>query len=150
MSSSVSPAGRRGTDVSVFVVRRERFSAGHTLYNPAFSEERNREVFGKCSNPAGHGHNYVVEVTLRGEIDPETGYLYDLKELATLMAKLIVDDVDHRNLNVDVDWLRGVIPTTENLASIFYERLDANLPGDLLYAVRVRETEKNWAERRRD
>jgi 6-pyruvoyltetrahydropterin/6-carboxytetrahydropterin synthase len=136
--------------VSILVVRRERFSAGHTLFNPEFSEERNREVFGKCSNPAGHGHNYVLEVTLRGEIDPDTGYLYDLKELAALMRKLIVDDVDHRNLNVDVDWLRGVIPTTENLAAIFFDRLDANLPGDLLHAVRVRETEKNWAERRRD
>ena len=136
--------------MSVYVVRRERFSAGHTLFNPEFSDERNREVFGKCSNPAGHGHNYVLEVTLRGEIDPDTGYLYDLKELAALMRKLIVDDVDHRNLNVDVDWLRGVIPTTENLAQIFFDRVDANLPADLLYAVRVRETEKNWAERRRD
>jgi 6-pyruvoyltetrahydropterin/6-carboxytetrahydropterin synthase len=136
--------------MSVYVVRRERFSAGHTLYNPNFSDERNREVFGKCSNPAGHGHNYVLEVTLRGEVDPQTGYLFDLSELATLMQKLIVDDVDHRNLNVDVDWLRGVIPTTENLASVFWDRLGANLPAGLLHCVRVRETEKNWAERRRD
>jgi 6-pyruvoyltetrahydropterin/6-carboxytetrahydropterin synthase len=136
--------------MSVYVVRRERFSAGHTLHNPNFSDERNREVFGKCSNPAGHGHNYVLEVTLRGDVDPQTGYLFDLSELATLMQKLIVDDVDHRNLNVDVDWLRGVIPTTENLASVFWDRLDANLPAGLLQSVRVRETEKNWAERRRD
>ena len=136
--------------MSVFVVRRERFSAGHTLYNPEFSEERNSEVFGKCSNASGHGHNYVLEVTLRGEPDGQTGYLFDLSELAALMRKLIVDDVDHRNLNVDVDWLRGVIPTTENLAATFFDRLDANLPGGLLYSVRVRETEKNWAERRRD
>jgi 6-pyruvoyltetrahydropterin/6-carboxytetrahydropterin synthase len=136
--------------MAVYVVRRERFSAGHTLSNPDFSDAQNREVFGRCSNPAGHGHNYVLEVTLRGEIDPQTGYLFDLKELSTLMRKLIVDDVDHRNLNVDVDWLRGVIPTTENLASMFWNRLDGNLPDGLLHAVRVRETEKNWAERRRD
>jgi len=136
--------------MAVYVVRRERFSAGHTLCNPAFSDERNREVFGKCSNPNGHGHNYTLEVTLRGDVDPDTGYLFDLKELSALVSKLIVDDVDHRNLNVDVDWLRGVIPTTENLACVFWERLAANLPGDLLYSVRVRETEKNWAERRRD
>jgi 6-pyruvoyltetrahydropterin/6-carboxytetrahydropterin synthase len=134
----------------IYVIRRERFSAGHTLYNPAYSDERNREVFGKCSNPNGHGHNYALEVTLRGEVDSETGYLFDLKELSSLVQKLIVDDVDHRNLNVDVDWLRGVIPTTENLASVFWDRLDPNLPGELLYSVRVRETEKNWAERRRD
>jgi 6-pyruvoyltetrahydropterin/6-carboxytetrahydropterin synthase len=136
--------------MAVYVARRERFSAGHTLYNPDFSDEHNREVFGKCSNPNGHGHNYTLEVTLRGDVDPDTGYLFDLKELSALISKLIIDDVDHRNLNVDVDWLRGVIPTTENLACAFWERLDANLPGALLYSVRVRETEKNWAERRRD
>jgi len=132
----------------MYITRRERFSAGHTLYNPAFSDERNREVFGTCSNPNGHGHNYTLEVTLRGEVDPETGYLFDLKELSTLVHKLVIDDIDHKNLNVDVDWLRGVIPTTENLASTFWDRLNANLPG--LYSVRVRETEKNWAERKRD
>jgi 6-pyruvoyltetrahydropterin/6-carboxytetrahydropterin synthase len=136
--------------VAVFVVRRERFSAGHTLFNPEFSQERNREVFGKCSNPAGHGHNYVLEVTLRGDVDRQTGYVYDLAELSMLIHKAIIDDVDHRNLNVDVDWLRGVIPTTENLASVFWDRLDAYLPSDLLFSVRLRETEKNWAERRRD
>ncbi len=136
--------------MSVYVIRRETFAAGHTLFNPDFSEERNREIFGKCSNPSGHGHNYVIEVTLRGEPNPETGFLFDLSELATVMRKQIVDDVDHRNLNVDVDWLRGVIPTTENLACAFWERLDANLPDGLLYSVRIGETEKNWAERRRD
>jgi 6-pyruvoyltetrahydropterin/6-carboxytetrahydropterin synthase len=107
-------------------------------------------VFGKCANPTGHGHNYVLEVTLRGEIDPDTGYLFDLKELSSVMHKLVIDDVDHRNLNVDVDWLRGVIPTAENLASAFFDRLDANLPDGMLYSVRVGETPKNVAERRRD
>jgi 6-pyruvoyltetrahydropterin/6-carboxytetrahydropterin synthase len=136
--------------LSVYVTRREVFSAGHTLFNPEFSEEKNREIFGKCSNPSGHGHNYVLEVTLRGEADPDTGFVFDLSELASVMRKQIIDDVDHRNLNVDVDWLRRLIPTTENLASAFWSRLDANLPDGLLYSVRIGETEKNWAERRRD
>lgn len=134
--------------MAVIISRRERFSAGHTLYNPAFSAERNREIFGKCSNPSGHGHNYVLEVSLRGEVDPETGFVYDLSELAALMRKLVIDDVDHKNLNVDVDWLSGTIPTTENLACAFWDRLEANLPSGVLYSVRVGETEKNWAERR--
>lgn len=136
--------------MAVYVTRRERFNAGHRLYNPAFSEERNREVFGKCSNPGGHGHNYVLEVTLRGEVDPETGYLYDLGELSSLLAKLVLDDVDHRNLNTDVAWLDGTIPTAENLASAIWDRLDPHLPGGLLHRVRVVETEKNAAERRRE
>lgn len=136
--------------MSIHITRRETFSAGHTLFNPSFSDERNREVFGKCSNPTGHGHNYVLEVTLSGEPDPETGFVHDLAELSALLHKLIIDDVDHSNLNVDVDWLRGVIPTTENLASAFWERLDPNLPEGALYSVRLGETEKNWAERRRD
>jgi 6-pyruvoyltetrahydropterin/6-carboxytetrahydropterin synthase len=134
----------------VYVMRRETFSAGHTLFNPEFSAERNREIFGKCSNPSGHGHNYVFEVTLQGEPDPTTGFLFDLSELSAIMRKQIIDDVDHRNLNVDVDWLAGVIPTTENLASAFWERLDTQLPDGLLHSVRLGETEKNWAERRRD
>jgi 6-pyruvoyltetrahydropterin/6-carboxytetrahydropterin synthase len=134
--------------MAVLITRRETFSAGHTLYNPAFSDERNRELYGKCSNPSGHGHNYVLEVSLCGDVDPDTGFVYDLSELGSLMRKLILSDVDHRNLNVDVDWLRDVIPTTENLACAFWERLDANLPNDLLYSVRLGETEKNWAERR--
>ena len=134
----------------VIVSRRERFSAGHTLFNPAFSDEHNREVYGKCSNPSGHGHNYILEVQLSGDIDPTTGFVFDLGELGSLMHKLILDDVDHRNLNTDVDWLRGVIPTTENLACAFFDRLDSNLPSGLLFSVRLGETAKNWAERRRD
>lgn len=135
--------------MSVHITRREVFSAGHTLYNPAFSDERNREIYGKCSNPSGHGHNYVLEVTLCGDVQPDTGFVFDLGELAALMRKLILADVDHRNLNVDVEWLRGTIPTTENLACVFWDRLDENLPDGLLYSIRLGETEKNWVERRR-
>jgi 6-pyruvoyltetrahydropterin/6-carboxytetrahydropterin synthase len=136
--------------MAVLITRRERFSAGHTLRNPDFTDEQNREVFGACANPGGHGHNYVLEITLQGEPDTETGYLFDLKELSTLVRKLIIDDVDHRNLNTDVDWLQGIIPTTENLVTVFWARLDENLPAGLLYSVRLQETENNRAERRRD
>ena len=128
--------------------RRETFTAGHRLHNPAFSDERNRELYGKCNYPSGHGHNYVLEVTLRGDVDPETGYVFDLKELASLLRKTILDDVDHANLNLDVEWLRGVNPTSENLACAFFDRLAAQLPTGMLEAVAVRETEKNRAERR--
>jgi len=136
--------------VRLRVTRRECFSAGHRLHNPAFSDERNEEVFGKCSNPSGHGHNYVLEVTLEGEAHPETGFLFDLKELSTVMNKSVLDDVDHANLNEDVPWLRGLNPTTETLARAFWDRLDAHLPPGLLWRVRVIETEKNWVDCVRD
>lgn len=132
----------------VFVTRRETFNAGHRLYNPRYSDEQNLEVFGKCSYPGGHGHNYVLEVTVAGSIDPETGYVTDLKHLSDLMRKTIIEDVDHRNLNTDVEWLRGHIPTAEVLARAFYERLEPHLPERSLYAVRVWETDKNVAEYR--
>lgn len=133
----------------VLVTRRETFNAGHRLYNPDFTDERNWEVFGKCSNPSGHGHNYVLEVTVTGEVDPQTGYVMDLGELSEVIQKRIIDDVDHRNLNVDVEWLRGRIPTAETMASAFWERLNSHLPPGALHSVVVRETEKNWAEVRR-
>lgn len=133
----------------VLVTRKEQFNAGHRLYNPAYSDEKNWEVFGKCSNPSGHGHNYTLEVTVAGEVDPETGYLMDLKLLSDVIRKRIIEDVDHRNLNVDVDWMQGLNPTAEVLASTFWDRLEDHLPPGSLWSVVVRETEKNWAERRR-
>jgi len=133
--------------VSLQITRRERFSAGHRLFNPNFSDEKNSEVFGACSNPSGHGHNYVLEVTLEGEIDPSTGYVFDLKQLSDIIQKVVIADVDHRNLNQDVEWLKGLNPTAENLASVIWDRLEAELPQGLLRRVAVRETEKNWAER---
>ncbi|MFL5798166.1 MAG: 6-carboxytetrahydropterin synthase [Actinomycetota bacterium] len=135
--------------MAVLVTRRETFTAGHRLFRPEWSEERNREVFGKCSNPSGHGHNYGLEVSVRSEIDPETGYVIDLGELSRIVHEAVLDDVDHRNLNTEVDWLGGRIPTTEVLADAIWDRLDRRLPGGCLWAVVVRETEKNWAERRR-
>lgn len=131
----------------ITVTRKETFNAGHRLFNPGFTDEENMRVFGKCSNPSGHGHNYVVEVTLRGELDESTGYVFDLKALSDLMHKRIIEDVDHRNLNTDVDWLAGKIPTAEVLADAFWDRLETDLPAGYLYRVRVYETDKNWSER---
>lgn len=132
----------------VYVTRRVSFSAAHRLYNPQWSEERNWEVFDKCANPNGHGHNYVLEVTVAGEPDPETGYVIDLKLLAKILEEEIVSKVDHKHLNHDVDFLRGINPTVENLAVAFWRILEGKIPAGKLHAVRVYESEHNWAEYR--
>lgn len=137
------------TQTRIEVTRRATFNAGHRLFRPEFSDEKNMEIFGKCSNPSGHGHNYILEVSLSGEVDPDTGYVFDLKQLSDLIQKRVIDDVDHCNLNIDVEWLRGKIPTTEVLATEIWNRLEPDLPAGLLHRVRVYETDKNWAERTR-
>lgn len=122
------------------------FEAAHRLHNPRRDEAWNREVFGKCNNPHGHGHNYVIEVAVEGDIDPDTGYLVDMKILKDIVRRRIVNDVDHRHLNVEVPWLEGVNPTAENLARVFSERLAPHMPsGVRLAAVTVHETERNSA-----
>ncbi len=132
----------------VRVTRRLHFSAGHRLHNPRLSEEENRELYGLCNNPSGHGHNYGLEVTLRGEVDPKTGYVYDLKRLKQTVEEAVLSDVDHANLNVDVPWLEGVIPTAENLAVSIWRRLEGVVPGGMLERVVVWESERNLAEYR--
>ena len=132
--------------LAVLVSRRESFNAAHQLYDPALSDEQNRDVFGKCMNL--HGHNYMLDVAVAGEIDPQTGYVMDLKKLSDLVCKEIIQHVDHRNLNTDVPWLTGRIPTAENLAVAFWDRLEPQMPAGTLRAVRVWETDKNWAEYR--
>ena len=119
----------------VKVTRRLHFSAGHRLHNPELSEAENREIFGLCNNPAGHGHNYGLEVTLKGEIDPKTGYVFDLKRLKQVVEASVLGDVDHANLNVDVAWMSGVIPTAENIAVEIWRRLEAELPEGMLEKV---------------
>ncbi len=126
------------------VSRRESFNAAHQLRRPGLSDAENQRLFGKCMNL--HGHNYVLEVVLAGEIDDATGYVWDLKQLSDIMHRQVIQDVDHRNLNTDVPWLKGCIPTAENLALAFWERLKPELPERLLRAVRVFETDNNWAE----
>ena len=129
---------------TVLVSRRGSFNAAHELRNPELSEAENRRLYGKCANL--HGHNYVVEVVVAGAIDPATGYVFDLKRLSDVISRRIIEDVDHRNLNTDVPWLEGLIPTAENLAVAFWDRLQTELPQGSLRTVRVCETEKNWAE----
>jgi 6-pyruvoyltetrahydropterin/6-carboxytetrahydropterin synthase len=130
--------------MTVLVGRRESFNAAHQLSDPDLSEEENRRLFGKCANL--HGHNYVLEVVVAGEIDQASGYVMDLKLLSEVMSRQVIQDVDHRNLNTDVPWLKGRIPTAENLALTFCERIRPELPEGLLWSVRVWETDKNWAE----
>ncbi len=128
------------------VTRRVHFSAGHRLYNPRFDEEQNRATYGLCNNPNGHGHNYDLEVTVEGEIDPETGFVMDLKRLKALLGEAVLTDLDHANLNLDVPWLSGVIPTTENLAVAIWHRLEGRLGTVRLVRVRLWETERNMVE----
>ena len=130
--------------MTVLVGRRESFNAAHQLCNPDLSDEENERLFGKCANL--HGHNYVLEVVVVGEIDEASGYVLDLKSLSDVICRQVIQDVDHRNLNTDVPWLKGRIPTAENLAQAFWERLRPELPDGLLRSVRVWETDKNWAE----
>jgi 6-pyruvoyltetrahydropterin/6-carboxytetrahydropterin synthase len=130
--------------MTVLLGRRESFNAAHQLWDPTLPEETNRRLFGKCTNL--HGHNYVLEVVVAGETDEVSGCVLDLKLLSEVICREIIQDVDHRNLNTDVPWLKGCVPTAENLALAFWERLRPELPDGLLRSVRVWETEKNWAE----
>jgi len=129
---------------TALVSRRESFNAAHQLRNPDLSDEENQLRFGKCANL--HGHNYVLEVVVAGEIDPATGYVFDLKQLSDVICRRVIEDVDHRNLNTDVPWLRGRIPTAENLALAFWDRIRSELPEGSLRSLRLWETDKNWAE----
>jgi 6-pyruvoyltetrahydropterin/6-carboxytetrahydropterin synthase len=139
-------AGRdaRSRSTTVLVSRRESFNAAHQLRDPALSDGENERLFGKCAGL--HGHNYVLEVVVAGEIDPATGYVVDLKALSEVICATVIEDVDHRNLNTDVPWLAGLIPTAENLAAAFWERIRPALPEGSLRSVRLWETDKNWAE----
>lgn len=131
----------------VRATRRAHFCAAHRLHRPDWSEEQNREVFGDCSNPNWHGHNYVLDVTVEGPVDPETGFVMDLKHLKQAMAAQVVDDVDHRNLNLEVPWMEGVIPSTENFAVAIWDRLAPAMPdGVRLCRVVVQETPNNSVE----
>ncbi len=130
----------------IYLTRKEVFSASHKLYNPELSEEQNYEIYDKCANKHGHGHNYVIEVTIAGEIDPRTGYLFDLKLLKQIIRDEIISKVDHKHLNYDVDFLSGVIPTAENLVVAFWNKLKDRIPVGILYSVKLHETENNMVE----
>lgn len=132
----------------MYLTRRESFSASHRLWNPSLTESRNVELFDKCANPNGHGHNYVLEVTVAGEVRNETGYVIDLKKLKSIIRSEIIEHVDHKNLNVDVEYLNGIIPTAENIARVFWEVLRPKIKEGELVSIRLRETENNVVEYR--
>ena len=129
---------------NVRITRRATFAAGHILCRPEWSEAQNREVFGACVND--HGHNYVVEVTVGGPVDVETGMVVNLRHVDAVLRREFIDAVDHRHLNRDVDFLRGVIPTAENVALAAFRRLEPHLKPARLIKVRVVESENNAAE----
>lgn len=130
----------------IFVTRKATFSAAHRLYNPTFTDEQNEAVFDKCNNPNGHGHNYVLEVTVKGLPDAKTGYVIDLKQLKDILGVVIIDRVDHKHLNYDVDFLRGIIPTVENLCVMFWRELESRLPSGELHRIRLYESDQNVAD----
>lgn len=135
----------------VLVTRKTHFNAAHRLHNPSKSDEWNKKTFGKCNHPNWHGHNYVMEVTVAGEPNPETGFIIDLSDLKQIIEEKIVEPCDHKNLNLDVPFLDGILPSSENLVKAFYEELkeeveEASSEGGVLYSVKLYETERNIAE----
>lgn len=134
---------------TVTITRRAHFAAAHRLHREDWSDEKNAEVFGDCANPNWHGHNYELIVSVAGPVDPETGFVMDLKELKDVIQDRVVVDVDHRNLNTEVRWLDGIIPSTENLAVAVWRRIAPELPdGVALSSVVIRETRNNSVEYR--
>jgi 6-pyruvoyltetrahydropterin/6-carboxytetrahydropterin synthase len=134
---------------TVEITRREEFCAAHRLHNPAFSEEENRRLYGVCNNANGHGHNYAFEVTVRGPVAAPTGMVMDLNRLMVILREEIVSIVDHKNLNLDVPFLAGIIPTAENVAVAFWRRIEpalAPFEGCRLHRVRVYESRHNFVD----
>ena len=133
---------------TVRVIRRERFNAAHRLFNPSWSDEKNEQIFGKCANKNWHGHNYNLFVTVEGPIDKDTGYDIDLKVLSDIIKNRIVDKMDHKNLNLEVDFMKDTITTAENIAIKIYEELESDIKatGNHLYSVKLYETENNYVE----
>jgi 6-pyruvoyltetrahydropterin/6-carboxytetrahydropterin synthase len=132
--------------MKVAVYRKEHFNAAHRLNNPAWSEEKNRKVFGKCNNDNYHGHNYDLVVKLVGEPDPETGYVFDMKVLSDLVKEHVTKKFDHKNLNVDVEEFRSLNPTAENIAIVIYDLLRARIDNKLDLKITLYETERNFVE----
>ncbi len=131
---------------TVYVTRKSHFNAAHRLDNPDQPAAWNQRTFGPCNNPRWHGHNYEVEITVRGIPNPLTGYVIDLHVLQKLIDDAIITPCDHRNLNEEVPFLRGLIPTTENLVIAFWQRLAPRLPSGQLHRIRLYETERNLAD----
>jgi 6-pyruvoyltetrahydropterin/6-carboxytetrahydropterin synthase len=133
------------------ITRREEFSAAHRLHNPALGEEENRRLYGICNNANGHGHNYAVEVTVRGPLPDGTGMVMDLNRLMVILKEELIDAVDHKNLNLDVPFLAGIIPTAENVAVAFWKRIEPRISrfeGARLERIRLYESRSNFVDYR--
>ncbi|UKJ08198.1 6-pyruvoyl trahydropterin synthase family protein [Solitalea lacus] len=132
----------------IYITRRERFNAAHKLFREEWSQEKNAEVFGKCSNPNWHGHNYELYVTVKGHVNPETGFVIDLKDLRDIINTRVIDKIDHKNVNLDVDFMKGKMASTEVLAMEIFNQLNGPIKeqGAMLHAVKLYETENNFVE----
>jgi 6-pyruvoyltetrahydropterin/6-carboxytetrahydropterin synthase len=130
----------------VYITRRETFAAAHRLFKPELSDEENLKIFGKCSNPNWHGHNYTLEVIVAGEVDADTGFVMDLKDLKEIVRKNIILKVDHKNLNLDTDFMKGKIPTSENIVIAIWNELKDKITNGKLFSVKLYETENNYFE----
>lgn len=131
----------------VYLTRVEHFNAAHRLFNPAWDYEKNEAVFGKCANENWHGHNYDLNVTIKGEVNEETGFLFDVKKLSDIIKEHVLELLDHRNLNLDVDFLRGKICSTENLAKGIWNQLVPHLPAEvMLHCIKLYETSRIYVE----
>ena len=131
--------------MSITVYRKSHFNAAHRLYRPDWDDQKNNDVFGKCNNPNFHGHNYALEVGITGEVDPETGYLIDIKKLKTIMKEEVEDYLDHKNLNLDVPEFKVINPTMENIAIFIWNKLRDKLEDDFKISVTLYETPRNYA-----
>jgi len=131
----------------LYLTRIEHFNAAHKLYNNDWSREKNEEVFGKCANENWHGHNYELYVTIKGEPHPETGFLFDVKKLSVIINQSVIEKLDHKNLNMDVDFMRGKMCSTENLAKAIWRELTKALPQEVkLHGVKLYETPRIYVE----
>ncbi len=132
----------------IYITRREHFNAAHKLHNPNWSEEKNNEVFGKCANPNWHGHNYNLYVTVKGKVNPDMGYSVNLKDLSAVIRTHVTDKLDHKNLNLDVAFMKGLMPSTENVAIAIWKELlpHVNKLDCKLHCIKLYETENNYVE----
>ncbi len=132
----------------IYLTRRERFSAAHRLFNPSLTDRENEEIYGLCANPNWHGHNYILWITIRGEVDSETGYVVDLKQLSKVIREKVIDKLDHKNINLEVDFMKDQFISTENLAMGIWGELIPALDSLKveLYSVKIQETENNTEE----
>jgi len=132
----------------IYITRKATFSAAHKLSRAEWDQQKNLEMFGKCANPNWHGHNYTMLVTVKGEVNPETGFVANLSDVSKILQTKIIDKVDHRNLNVDVDFMDGKMPSTEVLAIEFWKQINDPIKalGCTLHSIKIQETEKNYVE----